>query len=102
MLHFCVKGVVVVLAIILFASVAEEMLIAELAVADTGFEPLLLMCRRLSHRTVDTLAVAIDGNASRVSWQRAISLGGTGIGRGDRSWTLWGSDGDGDRSLLHR
>jgi hypothetical protein len=77
MLQFCVQRVMIVLAVILFASVAEEVFVAELAVANTGIKPLLLMRRRLSHRTVDALATAVDRDASRISWRRAVGLSDT-------------------------
>ena len=76
-LHLRVERVVVVLAIILLAGVAEKMFVAELAVADAGVEPFLFMGRGLSHRTVDPLATAVDGDATRISGRRSVGLSDT-------------------------
>lgn len=71
----------IVSAIILLASVAEQVFIAELSIANTGFEALLLEGRGLPHRTVDALAATVDGDSSRVSRRRAVGLSDTGVGR---------------------
>ena len=102
MLHLGIQGVMVVLAVILLASVAEEVLVAKLLIADTSLEALLLKCGGLSHWTVDSLATAVHGNASRVTRSRPICLSDTGAGRRYRFRTLWRSDRYWNGGLLYR
>lgn len=81
MFHLGVERVMIVLAVILLASAAEKVLVAKLAVADTGLEALLFVCGRLSHRTINALAAAVDRNPARISRGRRVRLSDTGVGR---------------------
>ena len=74
MFHLGVERVVIVLAIILLASVAKKVLVAKLAVADTRLEALLFVCGRLSHRTINALAAAVDWNPAWISRRRRVRL----------------------------
>ena len=91
-LELRVDGVVVVLAVVVAAGVAQVVRVAEAAVGDACVVAFLLLGGGTAHGAVDALALTVDGDLVRlVCWRvvgRAVILGvgqdaaGAGVGGG--------------------
>ena len=80
-LQLCVDGVVVILAVVIAAGVAQVVRVAEAAVGDTCVVAFLFLSCRTPHRTIDTLTLPVDWDLMIVCRRevgRAVLLGGGG------------------------